>query len=86
MRALVLAVAALAVAAPAHAGQIEQPDRTVDRVEVRYAEPFPTKRHPNRHYFEMNDGSTFRFKGNRACEQADLVPDRVCHTVFWYAR
>jgi hypothetical protein len=72
--------------APAHAVQVEAPETTVSRVEVVYAEPVPTERHPRRHYFETNDGAAYRYITYGTCSRADLVPDRVCRTVFWYAR
>jgi hypothetical protein len=84
--ALTTVAALLFLSAPAHAGQVEQADRTVERLEVRYAEPVPTKRHPYRAYFELNDGSSFRYLNSRVCMAGDKVPDRICKTVFWYAR
>lgn len=88
MRRVLAASAALLFlsAGPAVAGQIEEADRTVERLEVRYAEPVPTKRHPYRAYFELNDGSSFRYLNSRVCMAGDKVPDRICKTVFWYAR
>lgn len=91
MRAVVGGVAlaaslVLSLADAAAAVQVEQADRTVQRLEVRYAEPVPTKRHPYRAYFELNDGSAWRYLNSRVCMDADKVPDRICKTVFWYAR
>lgn len=85
-RVLAATAAVLFLSAPAHAVQVESPVRTVDRLEVVYAEPVPTPRHPYRQYFELNDGSAWRYLNSRVCQQADDVPDRICKTVFWYAR
>lgn len=86
-RTLLLAVlSATLLATPAHAGQIEKSVRDVKHVHVVYAEPFPTKVHPNRQYFELNDGRTFIYKGTGACLRDNRVRDQICVTVFWYAR
>lgn len=76
----------LSLADAAAAVQVEEADRTVERLEVRYVEPVPTKRFPHRAYFELNDGSSWRYLNSRICIQADKVPNRICKTVFWYAR
>lgn len=81
--------ATLMFALPMHkadAVQIEPADTTVERVEVTYAEPVPTKRFGNRYYFETNDGAAYRYVTYGTCARADLVPNHVCRTVFWYAR
>jgi Tfp pilus assembly protein PilE len=84
--AVVLAGVAVTVAAPAYAGQLEKADREVDRAYLSYAEPFPTKKHPNRQYFEMTDGRAFIYKGTLACLHDNRVRDSICIRVFWYAR
>jgi hypothetical protein len=43
-------------------------------------------RFPRRTFFETNDGAAYRYGTNGQCERADAVPNRVCHTVFFYAR
>ena len=84
---MVLVVLALMFSmARADGAVIETADRTVDRVEVTYAEPVPTDRFPNRHYFETNDGAAYRYGTYGICTRAGDVPNRVCRTVFWYAR
>lgn len=90
-RVLIVALSTLALlvpfgGSPADAARIEAPDREVKRIEVTYAEWVGTDKHPNRHYFETNDGATYRYKGYRACADAHEVAPRVCRTVFWYAR
>lgn len=88
-RVLIVVLSTLALLVPfgrAEAGVVEQPDRTVNRVAVRYVEPVPTVAHPWRVYFETNDGGTYRYFNSLLCISADDVPDRICRTVFWYAR
>lgn len=70
------------------AGQVEERDRRIPKryVELTYAEPMPTPRFPRRSYFETNDGATYRYVTNGSCERANLVTNRICHSVFWYAR
>ncbi len=70
----------------AHADQIEPASRTVERVEVTYAEPIPTPAHKTRAYFELNDGSAWVYVNYLRCAGANKVPNRACQTVFWYAR
>ena len=67
-------------------GQVEEGDRHVRRLNVTYAEPMPTPRFGARHYFETNDGAAYRYVTGGSCERANLVPNRICHTVVWYAR
>ena len=60
-------VAWLAPATPAHAEQIEAPDRSVDTMRVSYVEPMR-----GHLYVELNDGSTWtlrpcRFEDGRHC-------------------
>jgi len=74
------------MAARASAVVVEQPDRTVKYLELRYAEPVPTKRLPHRVYFELNDGSAYRYPNSRVCLQANDVPNWICADVYWYAR
>lgn len=74
----------MAGAASAHV--VEEADRTVDRVVLTYAEPVPTKRHPHRVYYELNDGSAYRHMNARLCLRSNEVPNRICGDVFWYAR
>lgn len=81
--ALLAASATLIVIALPDSATAEQIEPA--RVEVVYAEPVPNDRFPNRTYFELSDGSTYRFVTYRACTKSDL-PTRVCKTVFWYAR
>ncbi len=84
-----LTLGALLTYAPApaaNAGQIEAPDRSMSRVDVTYAEPVPTNRFPSRTYFETNDGAAYRYVTYGSCARSDTVPNRVCQTVFWYAR
>lgn len=69
-----------------HAVMIEPPDRTVTRLEVRYAEPIPARGMLTRAYFELNDGSAWGYRGYGPCARAQRVPNRICRTVFWYAR
>lgn len=76
----------LMAGAQGHAAQIESPDREVKRVQVTYSEWVGSHRYPNRHYFETNDGATYRYKGYRACANAHEVAPRICRTVFSYAR
>jgi len=76
----------LLMAVKASAVVVEQPDRTVKHLELRYAEPVPTKRHPHRVYFELNDGSAYRYLNSRVCLQANDVPNWICADVYWYAR
>jgi len=77
----------LAVSERADAGLIEGPDREVIHgLQVTYAEPIPSDRFHSRHYFELNDGSAWRYPNYRACARWDRLPNRICKTVFWYAR
>lgn len=69
-----------------HAVMIEAPSRTVTHLEVTYAEPMPAAGHETRAYFELNDGSAWGYRGYGPCARADKVPNRICRTVFWYAR
>lgn len=91
-RVLIVVLSTIALVLPigtlpdADAARIEAPDREVERIEVTYAEWVGTDKHPNRHYFETNDGATYRYKGHAACADAHEVPVRICRTVFWYAR
>ena len=73
---------------PAHAGQIEAPDAKMwgPARQLVYAEPIPSKRYPYRHYFEVNDGSTYIYLTYERCRRDNLVPNRVCRSVFWYAK
>lgn len=83
---VLLTVLALLVPFKAGAATVEAPDREVKRIEVRYTEPVPTSRFPNRRYFETNDGAAYRYGTYGQCDRADAVANRVCRTVFWYAR
>ena len=81
-RALALATGLVLLAAPAHAGQIEEPSRTVPRLKVAYAEWMPARGKEDRHYFELNDGSVWIYRGHGPCARANKVPNRICRTVF----
>lgn len=70
----------------ARAVMIEPADRTVERIEVRYVEPIPAPGKETRAYFELNDGSAWGYRGYGPCARANKVPNRICKTVFWYAR
>ena len=76
----------LAAMSSARAVMIEPPSRHVERIEVTYVEPIPAPGKETRAYFELNDGSAWGYRGYGPCARANKVPNRVCRTVFWYAR
>jgi hypothetical protein len=77
----------LGITSPANATQLEGPDREViNGLSVQYNEFIPSRQYPNRRYFELNDGSAWRYLHYGACAKADRLPNRICKTVFWYAR
>lgn len=87
---IVVALATAAILAlsmtDARADQIEPATSDVVKVQVTYAEPMPHKASQNRHYFETNDGAAYRYVNYKRCALDNAVPNRVCRTVFWYAR
>lgn len=83
---VLLLLVLVGMATRAHGVVVEQPDRTVKYLELRYAEPVPTKRHPNKVYFELNNGSAYRYVNSRVCRQANDVPNWICADVYWYAK
>lgn len=75
-------VGTLLAMSPASAGIIESPDREVKRPVLTYAEPMPTARHPHRVYFELTDGSAYRYVNYRVCIQAADVYGMICVRAF----
>lgn len=83
---IVTLIIGLVGAVKANAVMIEAPERTVANLHVVYAEPIPARGKETRVYFELNDGSAWGYRGYGPCARANKVPNRICRTVFWYAR
>lgn len=78
--------ALVACVSNAEAAPIEGADRIVDRPVLTYAEAVGTARHPHRVYFELNDGSTYRYINYRICVQSADVFAMICVRAFAEAR